>query len=276
VLGTRDYIQKCGFEAVVIGLSGGIDSALTAAIAVDAIGPENVSGFALPSPYSSEGSVKDARALADNLGIEFHTVPIGEIYGAFERTLTAFDWCEPGAREGDPSEENVQARIRGSLLMYLSNKSRKGKRTILLTTGNKSELAVGYCTLYGDMNGGLAVISDVPKTLVFKLAEYRNSLGAVIPINTITKPPSAELRTGQMDAQSLPPYAVLDAILEQYVERAQGVASIVAATGFDPATIRDVIGKVDRNEFKRRQAAPGLKLTTKAFGSGRRMPIAAR
>jgi len=269
VMGTRDYVGKCGFADVVVGLSGGIDSAVTAAIAVEAVGSGHVHGIAMPSRYSSEHSLADARALAANLDIDFRIIHIGEIHEAFERQLAPVF----AGRPADVTEENIQARTRGNILMALSNKF----GWLLLSTGNKSELAVGYCTLYGDMCGGLAVISDVPKTMVYELARLVNAGAAqeLIPRSTLTKPPSAELRPDQHDQQSLPPYDVLDAILYQYVEQERSVADIIGA-GFDPAIVREVVCKVDRNEYKRKQAATGLKVTSRAFGVGRRMPIAAR
>ncbi len=268
VLGTRDYVHKCGFNKVVVGLSGGIDSALTAVIAVDALGPANVIGISMPSQYSSEGSVTDARALAQNLGICFDVVGISEIFGAYRGALSR---VFRGLAE-DVTEENLQARARGGLLMAVANKF----SALVLTTGNKSELGVGYCTLYGDMVGGLAVISDVPKTLVYRLARYVNSRRALIPDASITKPPSAELRPGQMDSDSLPPYDVLDRILEEYVGNLKSAPEIVALTGFDEGVVRSVIRLIDNSEYKRQQAAPGIRISTKAFGLGRRFPIAAR
>ena len=268
VLGTRDYMHKCGFQKALIALSGGIDSALTAAIAADAVGPENVIGVGMPGPYSSQGSIDDARALAKNLGIRFELLSINLAYEAYRKIL------EPvfaGAKE-DVTEENLQARARGMLLMALSNKF----SAIVLSTGNKSELGVGYCTLYGDMVGGLAVISDVPKTLVYRLSEYVNSRRPVIPRATIEKPPSAELRPDQKDSDSLPPYEVLDAVLEDYVEDMHPAEQIAKDRGFDIETVRRVIRMVDRAEYKRQQAAPGLKISPKAFGYGRRFPIAAK
>ena len=268
VLGTRDYMHKCGFQKAIIGLSGGIDSALTAVIAADAVGPENVIGVGMPGPYSSDGSIDDARALANNLGIRFELLSINSACEAYRQTLqTVF----AGQKE-DVTEENIQSRSRGLLLMALSNKF----GAIVLSTGNKSELGVGYCTLYGDMVGGLAVISDVPKTLVYRLSEYVNSQRAVIPQNTIEKPPSAELRPDQKDSDSLPPYDVLDAVLEDYVEDLHSAEQIAADRGFDIAVVRRVIRMVDRAEYKRQQAAPGLKISPKAFGYGRRFPIAAK
>ena len=265
VLGVRDYLGKCGFSSAVIGLSGGIDSAVTAALAVQALGAEYVRGITMPSPYSSQGSLDDSEALAANLGIQYDVIPI---HAGFEMMKASL---EPifGDRPEDVTEENMQARLRGLILMAVSNKF----GSIVLTTGNKSELAVGYCTLYGDMCGGLAVISDVPKTKVFELARWINREGVIIPEATITKPPSAELRPDQKDEDSLPPYEVLDAILEQYVVDCRSVAEIVA-DGFDETTVKRVARLIDLNEYKRRQAAPGLKVTSKAFGVGRRIPVA--
>lgn len=267
VLGTRDYVSKCGFRKVIIGLSGGIDSALTAAIAVDALGAENVMGVGMPGPYSSQGSIDDAEALAENLGIRFEVIPIGEVVRAFRNTLAR---VFTGFGE-DITEENIQARTRGNILMSLSNKF----GAMVLSTGNKSELAVGYCTLYGDMAGGLAVISDVPKTMVYRLSQYVNRDREIIPENTITKPPSAELRPNQKDTDSLPEYEVLDAILDDYVEEMKSAKEIAEAHGFDVTLVRRVISLIERTEYKRQQAAPGLKISTKAFGVGRRFPIAA-
>ncbi|MBZ5559493.1 MAG: NAD+ synthase [Acidobacteriia bacterium] len=269
VLGTRDYARKCGFTSAVLGLSGGVDSALTAAIAVDAFGAGRVLGVLMPSPYSSQGSLDDALALAKNLGIETITLPIEPAMRVMEQTLApAF---KNSAR--DVTEENIQARVRGNLLMALSNK----RGALLLTTGNKSELSVGYCTLYGDMSGGLAVIADVPKTMVYRVSRWLNeSKGrAIIPEPTLTKAPSAELRPNQTDQDSLPPYDVLDDILQRHIEQHQPASEIVAA-GFDAATVRRVLRLVRLAEFKRKQAAPGLKVTDRAFGTGWRMPIAAR
>jgi len=265
VLGMRDYLGKCGFSSAVIGLSGGIDSAVTAALAVQALGAEHVRGITMPSPYSSQGSLDDSEALAANLGIQYDVIPI---HAGFEMMKASL---EPifGDRPEDVTEENMQARLRGLILMAVSNKF----GSLVLTTGNKSELAVGYCTLYGDMCGGLAVISDVPKTKVFELARWINREGEIIPEATITKPPSAELRPDQKDEDSLPPYEVLDAILEQYVVECRSVAEI-AADGFDETTVKRVARLIDLNEYKRRQAAPGLKVTSKAFGVGRRIPVA--
>jgi len=271
ILGLRDYVRKCGFKSVVLGLSGGIDSALVAALATAALGKDKVVGVAMPSRFSSDHSVNDARQLAANLGIEFHIVPIAQVHDAYERTLAPAFKGLPTDVAGDVTEENLQARVRGALLMAFSNKFNH----LLLTTGNKSEIAVGYCTLYGDMCGGLAVISDVPKTTVWELARWinRNAARDIIPRSSIEKVPSAELRPNQTDQDSLPPYEVLDAILERYVENEEGPAQIIAA-GFDPATVTRVIKLIDRSEYKRRQAAPGLKVTSRAFGFGRRMPIA--
>ena len=268
VLGTRDYIRKCGFQKAIIGLSGGIDSALTAVIAADAVGPENVIGVGMPGPYSSPGSIDDARTLATNLGVRFELLSINPAYEAYRQTLRE---VFAGLKE-DVTEENIQSRARGTLLMALSNKF----GAIVLSTGNKSELGVGYCTLYGDMVGGLAVISDVPKTLVYGLAEYVNSRHPVIPRASIEKPPSAELRPDQKDSDSLPPYEVLDAVLEDYVEDTHAAERIAADRGIDIETVRRVIRMVDRAEYKRQQAAPGLKISPKAFGYGRRFPIAAK
>jgi len=277
VMGTRDYIQKCGFKKVVIALSGGIDSALTAAVVADAIGSENMVGVSLPSRYSSDGSKSDAEALAENMGIEFHTIGIEPAHHAIEEMLAPLF----KGLEADVTEENIQARVRGNLMMALSNKL----GALLVTTGNKSELAVGYCTLYGDMCGGLAVISDVPKTLVFDMCRWINAPGSplferfglpVIPEATITKPPSAELRPDQKDEDSLPPYPVLDEIIQRYVEDEQSVGRIVEDTGFKETLVLRIVNLIDRNEYKRRQAAPGLKVTGRAFGFGRRMPMAQR
>ena len=270
VLGTRDYLGKSGFRSAVIGLSGGIDSALTAVIAADAIGEENVTGVAMPSRYSSEGSVTDADALAQALGVKMHTLPIEKIFAATLETLAPVFEDRPP----DVAEENLQARTRGLLLMAISNKF----GSILLTTGNKSELSVGYCTLYGDMSGGLAVISDVPKILVYEICRWINETRGreVVPWSTIEKPPSAELRPDQKDEDSLPPYEVRDESLERYVEERQGVDGIATEGGFDRDLVVDIVRKVDMNEYKRKQAAPGLRITAKAFGHGRRFPIVKR
>lgn len=268
VLGTRDYVHKCGFQRAIIGLSGGIDSALTASIAADALGAENVIGVGMPGPYSSKGSIDDARELAANLKLRFEVLSIDGIYEAARRTL------EPvfAGLPSDVTEENIQSRARGLLLMAMSNKF----GALVLSTGNKSELAVGYCTLYGDMVGGLAVISDVPKTLVYRLSAYVNSRRKAIPQATMKKPPSAELRPDQKDSDSLPPYDVLDAILEDYVEESATAAEIARVHNFDLGLVRRVIRMVERSEYKRQQAAPGIKISAKAFGYGRRFPIAAK
>ena len=268
VLGTRDYVHKCGFERVIIGLSGGIDSALTAAIAVEAVGAKNVIGVGMPGPYSSQGSIDDGRQLAENLGIRFELLCITDIFDSYRKTLQG---VFAGMKE-DVTEENLQSRARGGLLMALSNKF----RALVLSTGNKSELGVGYCTLYGDMVGGLAVISDVPKTLVYRLSRYVNSRRAVIPQASLEKPPSAELRPDQKDSDSLPPYEVLDAILEDYVEDSHPAERIARERGIDLALVKRVLRMVDLAEYKRQQAAPGLKISGKAFGYGRRFPIAAK
>lgn len=269
VLGTRDYVHKCGFGKVIVGLSGGIDSALTATIAADALGAENVIGVGMPGPYSSQGSIDDARELAANLGIRFELIGIKGIYESYLNALRpVFAGMNP-----DVTEENVQARARGGILMAMSNKF----NALVLTTGNKSELAVGYCTLYGDMVGGLAVISDVPKTLVYRLSHYANSRGkALIPKASLEKPPSAELRPDQKDTDSLPSYEVLDAILEDYIEDCKSAEEIATERKFDVALVRSVVRMVERAEYKRQQAAPGIKISEKAFGVGRRFPIAAK
>lgn len=265
VIGLRDYLGKCGFKQVVIGLSGGIDSAVTAALAVAALGKENVLGVTMPGPFSSKGSIDDSIALARNLGITCHTVPIGGGYEAMEKQMAdVFAGKSP-----DITEENLQARLRGLTLMAISNKFNR----MVISTGNKSEMAVGYCTIYGDMAGGLALLSDVPKTMVYAVARYINRHGEIIPRNTIDKAPSAELRANQTDQDTLPPYDVLDEILRLYVEEQLTTAEI-AAKGFDADTVRWVAHKVDTNEYKRQQAAPGIKVTSKAFGIGRRVPIA--
>lgn len=271
VMGTRDYVRKCGFSRVVVGLSGGIDSALVATIAADALGSDRVLGVAMPTRYSSEGSRADAKALAANLGIDFRQVSIDDIFGAYLEELgPVLDDLAP-SREGDVTFENVQARIRCAVLMAISNRT----GAMVLTTGNKSEIAVGYTTLYGDMAGGLAVISDVPKTMVYRLSRYVNRHRERIPHSTIVKPPSAELRPNQLDQDSLPPYDLLDRILELYVEEGASRDVIVAET-LAPDVVDRVIALVHSSEYKRRQAAPGLFLTKKAFGIGRRMPIAQR
>ncbi len=267
VLGLRDYVRKCGFTRVIVGLSGGIDSAVVSALAVEALGPANVLGITMPSPYSSEGSVTDSRALAANLGIELETIPVAGIYSSYLESLAG----HIGGDGVSVAEENIQARIRGNILMALSNEHDR----LLLSTGNKSEVAVGYCTLYGDMSGGLSVISDVPKTMVYALADRINRDRETIPQSTISKPPSAELRPDQTDQDTLPSYDVLDAILDQYIDHGRSRSEIVAG-GLDAESVDWVVAAVDRSEHKRRQAAPGLKVTSKAFGMGRRMPIAAK
>ncbi|QDU34598.1 Glutamine-dependent NAD(+) synthetase [Poriferisphaera corsica] len=277
-LGLRDYVRKCGFTKIVLGLSGGIDSALTCAIAVDAIGKENVIGIGMPSRYSSDGSVSDAEILASNLGIDFHVIPIEQAHTALESMLTdLFKDTQQGV-----TEENIQARIRGNVMMSISNKF----GALLVTTGNKSEMAVGYCTLYGDMCGGFSVLCDVPKTMVYDLSRWINDSPdspllkqynlPVIPVDTITKPPSAELRPDQKDQDSLPDYEILDEIVERYVEKEQSAAHIIDETDFDKDIVLRMVRLIDLNEYKRRQAAPGLKITGRAFGFGRRMPIAQR
>jgi NAD+ synthetase len=267
VCGTHDYVAKCGFSKVVIGLSGGIDSALVACIAADALGAANVHTVFMPSRYTSPDNFTDTQSLAANLGIAYQVIPIDDIFAAFARSLCPdFDPARPGI-----TEQNIQARIRGTLLMGISNRD----GALVLSTGNKSELAVGYCTLYGDMNGGLAVISDVPKTLVYEISRYLNRRGEIIPQRIIDKVPSAELAPNQTDQDDLPPYDVLDRILERYVERRRS-AEDLAGEGFDRALVQDVIRRIDRSEYKRRQAAPGIKVTAKAFGEGRRLPLAKR
>ena len=269
VLGTKDYVRKCGFKTALVGLSGGIDSSVTVAIAVDALGAENVMGVGMPGPYSSQGSITDARGLAEKLGIRFELIGISETCQMFTERLAPVLAGLPK----DTTEENLQARLRGDTLMALSNKL----GSIVLTTGNKSELAVGYCTLYGDMAGGLAVISDVPKSMVYELGRVANQrhTGA-IPEPVFTKAPSAELRPDQKDSDSLPEYDVLEPILQRYVENYEEPAAIAEALGLAPELVSDVTSKVDRNEYKRQQAAPGLRVTSKAFGMGRRFPIAQR
>ena len=267
ILGLRDYIRKCGFKDVVIGLSGGIDSAVTAALAVEALGKEHVTGIAMPSKFSSKGSLDDACALARNLGIAIHVVPIDSIYQPYELSFNKLF----GKEIFDTTNENVQARIRGNILMGWSNRT----GAMVVSTGNKSEMAVGYCTLYGDMAGGLALLGDVYKTTIYRLANWINRNVEVIPRSSITKPPSAELRPNQTDQDTLPPYEVLDGILRLYIEEWQEVDEIVAA-GFDRALVEKVLLIVDTNEFKRRQAAPTIRVSSKAFGSGRQMPIAQR
>jgi NAD+ synthase (glutamine-hydrolysing) len=267
ILGLRDYIRKCGFKDVVIGLSGGIDSAVTAAIAVEALGADHVTGLAMPSKFSSQGSIDDARLLASNLGIPFHIVAIESIYQPYEHAFTALF----GEERFDTANENVQARIRGNILMAWSNRT----GALVLSTGNKSELAVGYCTLYGDMAGGLALLGDVYKTMVYRVAHWLNRKGELIPRWSITKPPSAELRPNQTDQDSLPPYDLLDAILKLYIEEWKEVDEITAS-GYDRALVSRIVTLVDTNEFKRRQAAPTIRVSSKAFGSGRQLPIAQR
>ena len=264
-LGIKDYLRKCSFQKVVIGLSGGIDSALACCLAVDALGEENVLGISMPSPYSSVGSVADSRELADNLGIEFKVVPIDKIFESYLNVLGGHFV----KKENDTTEENIQARIRGNILMAFSNHY----GSLALSTGNKSEMAVGYCTLYGDMSGGLSVISDVPKTIVYELAEFVNRNGERIPRAIMQKAPSAELKPGQKDQDTLPPYPVLDRVLRYYIEEGYSVEEIINLN-FDPEIVKWVVRAVDQNEYKRRQAAPGLKVSSKAFGRGRRMPLA--
>ncbi len=268
VLGTRDYVRKCGFSKAIVGLSGGIDSALVAAIATEALGKENVMGVGMPSEYSSPGSIDDARQLAKNLGIHFELIPIQDIFHAHLSALVPILQDRPP----DTTEENLQSRIRGTLLMALSNKL----SALVLTTGNKSEMSVGYCTLYGDMVGALAVIGDVLKTTVYRLSYHVNRDCEIIPLSTLTKAPSAELRPDQKDTDSLPPYEMLDPILEAYVERAQGTDVIADAQRQEPEDVRKVLQLVERSEYKRQQAAPVLKVTEKSFGSGRRLPIAVK
>ncbi len=267
ILGLRDYIRKCGFSDVVIGLSGGIDSAVTAALAVEALGPEHVTGIAMPSQFSSQHSIDDARSLAENLGIAFHIVRIDDIYKPYE---TAIDTLT-GEHKFDTTNENVQARIRGNILMAWSNRT----GAMVVSTGNKSEMAVGYCTLYGDMAGGMALLGDVYKTMVYRVARWLNRDGAVIPESTMTKAPSAELRPNQTDQDSLPPYEILDEILKLYIEQWKEIDDIAAA-GFDRPLVERILRLVDTNEFKRRQAPPTIRVSAKAFGSGRQMPIAQR
>lgn len=266
VLGTRDYVRKCGFRRVVVGLSGGIDSALVSTLAAEALGAQNVQGVGMPGPYSSEGSLRDARRLAENLGIEFLVLPIADTFDSYRKTLAA---AFVGLPE-DVAEENIQARIRGNLLMALSNKF----GSLVLSTGNKSEVAVGYCTLYGDMAGGLAVISDVPKTMVYELARYANRKRELIPQEIFAKAPSAELRPNQMDQDTLPPYDVLDCILKAYVEDLFTPEEIAERYKFPLDLVRSVARRVEQSEYKRKQAPPGLKVTSKAFSVGRRYPLA--
>ena len=267
ILGIRDYMRKCGFSQAVVGLSGGIDSALVCCLAKEALGGKNVMGISMPSPFSSEGSVDDSKKLAERIGIQFKVIPIASIYDSYLKTLEEYFQ----GKEFDVTEENVQARIRGNLLMAFSNKF----GYLVLSTGNKSELAVGYCTLYGDMSGGLSVLSDVPKTIVYELANYVNREVHIIPQQIIKKAPSAELKPNQVDQDTLPPYPILDEILHHYIEEESSPEEIICR-GFDPGTVKWVVRTVERNEYKRSQAAPGLKVTSKAFGVGRRMPIAAK
>ena len=267
VLGVRDYLHKCGFKSAVVGLSGGIDSALTAVLASDALGSENVLGVTMPSEFSSSGSIADSIALAENIGIDCEQVAITEVFSQLKGALSGVFEGLPG----DVTEENMQARIRGLLLMSISNKLGH----MLLTTGNKSELAVGYCTIYGDMCGGLAVISDLPKTIVYELSRWINRESEVIPWNTIEKAPSAELRNDQKDQDTLPEYEVLDRILELYVEQSLGIDEIIDL-GHEQDVVHWVAKQVDLNEWKRGQAAPGIRVTSKAFGLGRRIPVAQR
>ena len=268
VLGTRDYVRKCGFSKALVGLSGGIDSALVAAIAVEALGAENVVGIGMPSEYSSLGSIEDARGLAKNLGIRFELLPIHDVFAQFQKVLAPLFAGTPAGI----AEENIQSRTRGVLLMALSNKF----GALVLTTGNKSEMSVGYCTLYGDMVGALAVIGDVYKTRVYQLSHYANRTREIIPRNTIEKPPSAELRPDQRDTDSLPPYDVLDPILMAYVERFLSAEQIAEEQNLDPTLVRSVLKLVEQSEYKRQQAAPVLKVTQKSFGTGRRFPIAVK
>jgi NAD+ synthase (glutamine-hydrolysing) len=267
VLGIQDYLHKCGFSRAVIGLSGGIDSAVTCCLAVEALGPKNVLGISMPSPYSSTGSVEDSRVLAGNLGISFEVIPISDIYQSYLQTTDKYF----NDKQIGLTQENIQARIRGNILMAFSNRH----NSLVLTTGNKSEMAVGYCTLYGDMSGGLSVLSDVPKTMVYDLARFINMKKEIIPAEIIEKAPSAELKPDQKDQDSLPSYDILDKILNLYIEHDYSTVQIIDA-GYDPYIVEWVIKAVNRNEYKRRQAAPGLKVTSKAFGIGRRMPVAAR
>jgi NAD+ synthetase len=266
-MGLGDYLHKCGFTSAVLGLSGGIDSSVVACLAAEALGPENVHGVSMPSQYSSQGSLDDARLLAQRLGIRYDVVPIQPAFVTLKELLKPLF----AGRPEDTTEENIQARLRGIILMALSNKL----GSLVLSTGNKSELAVGYCTLYGDMCGGLSVISDIPKVMVYRLARWINRQREIIPLASITKPPSAELRPNQTDQDSLPPYEVLDAILEAYVVQGRSPAEIATAD-FDMATVKKVVNMINKSEYKRRQAPPGLKVTTKAFGVGRRIPIAQR
>lgn len=266
ILGISDYVKKCGFKKVIVGLSGGIDSSLVAALAAEALGSENVFGISMPSRFSSQGSLDDAKELALNLGIKYKVIPIETVFEAYLDTLSS----DFAGTNFNIAEENIQARIRGNILMALSNKF----GYLVLSTGNKSELAVGYCTLYGDMSGGLAVISDVPKTLVYELCSYMNEKKKIIPESVMTKPPSAELRPNQKDTDSLPEYEVLDPIIKGYVEDHQSISEIASSLSLDKKLVHKIIDMIDKNEYKRRQAAPGLKVTGRAFGDGWRMPIA--
>jgi NAD+ synthase (glutamine-hydrolysing) len=265
IMGTRDYAAKCGFTKALVGLSGGIDSSLVAFLACEALGPENVTGISMPSQFTSDMSMEDARKLAENLGFRFEEIPIRDLFQTYNTVLSPLF----KGFEQDETEENIQARIRGNLLMAFSNKF----HALLLTTGNKSEFAMGYCTLYGDLSGGLAIISDIPKTLCYRLAHYINRHGEVIPRRILSRPPSAELRPNQTDQDTLPPYDVLDDILESAMEKNLGAEEIIAR-GHNPAVVEEVLRRLAFNEYKRRQAPPGLKITSKAFGYGRRFPIA--
>jgi NAD+ synthase (glutamine-hydrolysing) len=268
VLGIKDYMDKCGFKSAIIGLSGGIDSALTCCLATEAVGKEHVLGITMPSPYSSQGSIEDSLKLANHLGIDCKVIPISHIYESYLSTLAKpFAGTEP-----NEAEENIQARIRGNILMAFSNKY----GSLVLSTGNKSEMSVGYCTLYGDMSGGLSVLADVPKSMVYQIARHVNRDGEIIPWSTITKPPSAELKPNQIDQDTLPPYDVLDEILQYYIEEGYSEDELLSLNKFPADTVKWVIKSVIKNEYKRTQAAPGLKVTPKAFGTGRRMPIAAK
>jgi NAD+ synthase (glutamine-hydrolysing) len=274
VLGTRDYVGKNGFETAVLGLSGGVDSALCACIAVDALGPGRVVGISMPSAYTSSASREDAESLAKSLGMRFHQIPITDVFEVYRRTLAeALGGRGPAGAAPDLTDENLQARIRGNYLMALSNKF----GWLVLTTGNKSEVSVGYCTLYGDMAGGFAVLKDVYKTMVFKLARHRNQRSgpAPIPERTITRPPTAELKPGQTDQDTLPPYELLDPVLKLYVEEDRS-AHEIAELGYDEATVRSILRMVDRAEYKRRQSPPGIKISPRAFGKDRRLPITNR
>jgi NAD+ synthase (glutamine-hydrolysing) len=267
VLGLQDYLRKCGFSRAVVGLSGGVDSAVTCVLAQRALGRDNVLGVAMPSPYTSPESLGDAETLARNLGVSYRVIPITPIYQSYLEALA--EHLSPG--KIGVAQENIQARIRGNILMALSNEF----GYLVLSTGNKSEMAVGYCTLYGDMSGGLSVLADVPKTMVYELARFINREGQVIPQYVLDRPPSAELRPDQKDQDTLPPYEILDRIMNYYLTEGYSYQDIISL-GFQPETVRWVIRAIDRSEYKRRQAAPGLRVTSKAFGMGRRMPVAAR